>query len=123
MGRLNRKILFNVVLALVLCFSVVLATNAAQPTAKDLVVANIKNFDLGVNKGFYEKSQDVTSVKITEFDGSLTKELGHVKGASIDLMSQLDASNNVIKLSYTTDITGSTHSGNIYLKDDKVILT
>lgn len=120
---MRRKILLNVVLALVLCFSVVFATSAAQPTAKDLVVAGIKNFDLGVNKGFYEKSQGVTSMKITEFDGSLTKELGHIKGASIDLLSQLDASNNVIKINYTTDIAGSEHNGDIYLKDDKVILT
>ncbi|MDD4238805.1 MAG: hypothetical protein PHT62_09665, partial [Desulfotomaculaceae bacterium] len=120
---MKRKILLYVVLALVLCFSVVFATNAEQPTAKDLILLSIKNFDLGVNKGFYEKSQDVTNVKITEFDGSLTKDLGQVKGASSDLVSQLDASNNVIKISYTTDISGNTHSGNIYLKDDKVILT
>ncbi|AGL00081.1 copper amine oxidase N-terminal domain-containing protein [Desulfoscipio gibsoniae] len=118
-----RKSLFNVVLALVLCFTVVLAAEAAQPTAKDLVIDSIKNFDLGVDKGFYEKSQDETSIKITDFDGSLVKELGHVKGASIDLLSQLDASNNAIKISYTTDIKGNKHNGHIYLKDDKVILT
>jgi hypothetical protein len=87
---LFKKTLLNVLLALLLCFSVVMSTSAAQPTAKDLVIAGIKNFDLGVDKGFYEKSEDVTSIKITEFDGSITKELGQFKGASIDLLSQLD---------------------------------
>lgn len=121
---MKRKVLLYVVLSLVLSFSVVFATNAAQPTAKDLVLLSIKNFGMGINKAFYEKSQDVTSIKITEFDGSLTKEAaGQVKGASIDLISQLDTSNNVIKMSYTTDITGNTNSGTIYLKDDKVIFT
>lgn len=120
---LKRKFLLSAVLVLVLCFSVVLATNAAQPTAKDLILLNISNFDLGINKGFYEKSQDVTSIKISEFDGSLTKELSQVKGASIDLLTQVDASQNVIKIGYNTDITGHTHSGSIYLKDNKVILT
>jgi hypothetical protein len=120
---LKRKILLYVVLSLVLSFGVVLATYAAQPTAKDLVLLGIKNFDTGINKAFYEKSQDVTSIKITGFDGSLTTEAGQIKGASIDLVSQLDASNNVAKVSYTTDITGKTNSGSIYLKDDKVIFT
>ncbi|MGI6493190.1 MAG: hypothetical protein ACOX0T_12545 [Pelotomaculum sp.] len=117
---MKRKILLYVVLSLVLSFGVVLATYAAQPTAKDLVLLGIKNFDTGINKAFYEKSQDVTSIKITGFDGSLTTEAGQIKGASIDLVSQLDASNNVAKVSYTTDITGKTNSGSIYLKDDKV---
>ncbi|KAF1086567.1 hypothetical protein SPSYN_00286 [Sporotomaculum syntrophicum] len=117
-----KKTLFNVLLALSLCFCVVLSTSAAQPTAKDLVITGIKNFDLGVDKGFYEKSEDVTSIKITEFDGSVTKELGQFKGASIDLLSQLDSNNNVIKVSYTTEIDGNKHNGDIYLKDDKVIL-
>lgn len=58
---LKRKILLYVVLSLVLSFGVVLATYAAQPTAKDLVLLGIKNFDTGINKAFYEKSQDVTS--------------------------------------------------------------
>jgi len=120
---LFKKTLLNVLLSLFLCFSLVLSTNAAQPTGKDLVVAGIKNFDMGIDKGFYEKSQDVTSIKITEFEGSVTKELGHLKGASIDLLSQLDATNNVIKVSYTTNIEGNKHNGDIYLKDDKVILT
>lgn len=120
---MKRKILLYVVLSLVLSFGVVLAGNAAQPTAKDLILLGIKNFDTGINKAFYEKCQDVTSIKITGFDGSLTKEAGQVKGASIDLVSQLDASNNVIKVSYTTDITGNTNNGSIYLKDDKVIFT
>ncbi len=118
-----KKTLLNVLLSLFLCFSLVLSTNAAQPTGKDLVVAGIKNFDMGIDKGFYEKSQDVTSIKITEFEGSVTKELSHLKGASIDLLSQLDATNNVIKVSYTTNIEGNKHNGDIYLKDDKVILT
>lgn len=62
---MKRKILLYVVLSLVLSFGVVLATYAAQPTAKDLVLLGIKNFDTGINKAFYEKSQDVTSIKIT----------------------------------------------------------
>lgn len=120
---MSKKNLLSIVLALVLCFSVVFVSNAAQPTAKDLVIAGIKYFDAGINKGFYEKSQGVTRIKISEFDGSLTKELGHVKGALIDFLAQLDASNNITKVSYTTDITGNTYSGDIYLKDDQVILT
>lgn len=53
----------------------------------------------------------------------LTKDAGPVKGASIDLISQLDAANNTIKISYTTDLTGNRNSGSIYLHDDKVIFT
>jgi DNA-binding transcriptional regulator GbsR (MarR family) len=99
---LKRKTLLCMALTLVLCFSVVFVTSAAQTSAKDLILAGIKNFDPGVNKAFYEKSQDVTNIKISEFDGSLTKDAGPVKGASIDLISQLDAANNTIKISYTT---------------------
>lgn len=120
---MKRKALLCMVLTLVLCFSIVFVTSAAQTGAKDLVLAGIKNFDPGVNKAFYEKSQDVTNIKISEFDGSLTKDAGPVKGASIDLISQLDAANNTIKISYTTDLTGNRNSGSIYLHDDKVIFT
>ncbi|OPX88498.1 MAG: hypothetical protein A4E53_01927 [Pelotomaculum sp. PtaB.Bin104] len=120
---MSRKSLFKVVLTLFLCFSVVLATDAAQPTAKDLVLASINSFNLGIDKGFYEKSQDVTNITVTEFDGSLTKELGQVKGSSTEFISQLDASNNAIKINYTTNVSGSEHSGDFYLKDDKIIFT
>lgn len=120
---MKRKTLLCMALTLVLCFSVVFVTSAAQTSAKDLILAGIKNFDPGVNKAFYEKSQDVTNIKISEFDGSLTKDAGPVKGASIDLISQLDAANNTIKISYTTDLTGNRNSGSIYLHDDKVIFT
>lgn len=118
-----RKNTFYVVIALFLCFTMVFAAEAAQPTAKDKLIENIENFDLGVSKDYYEKSQDETTVNITRFDGSLVKELGSLKGASIDLLTQMDATNNVIKVSYTTDIQGNNHNGDIYLKDDKVILT
>lgn len=120
---MSRKALLYAAMALVLCFGVVLATDAAQPIAKDLVLTSIKNFDMGIDKGFYEKSQDETNIQITEFDGSLTKDLDYVKGASINFLSQLDASNNAIKISYATEIKGSQYSGDIYLKDDKVIFT
>ncbi|MDD3654411.1 MAG: copper amine oxidase N-terminal domain-containing protein [Desulfotomaculaceae bacterium] len=120
---MSKKTLFNVALALVLCFSVVFGAKAAQPTAKDLVMASINNFNLGFDKGFYEKCQDVTNLTITEFDGSLTKELGQVKGSSTEFISQLDASKNAIKVSYTTNATGSQHSGDFYLTDDKIIFT
>ncbi|MDD4169192.1 MAG: copper amine oxidase N-terminal domain-containing protein, partial [Desulfotomaculaceae bacterium] len=120
---MSRKTLFNAALALVLCFSVVFAAYAAQPTAKDLVIAGINNFNLGFDKGFYEKTRDVTNLTITEFDGSLTKELGQVKGSSTEFISQLDASNNAIKVSYTTDATGSRHSGDLYLTNDQIIFT
>lgn len=118
-----RKNIFNVMLALVLCFTVAFAAEAAQPTAKDVLIENIENFNLGVSKDYYEKSQDETTINITRFDGSLVKELVSLKGASIDLLTQMDATNNAIKISYSTDIQGNDHNGDIYLKDDKVILT
>lgn len=60
---MKRKILLYVVLSLVLSFGVVLATYAAQPTAKDLVLLGIKNFDTGINKAFYEKRVKITGEK------------------------------------------------------------
>ncbi|TYO94445.1 copper amine oxidase N-terminal domain-containing protein [Desulfallas thermosapovorans] len=118
-----RKNIFIVMLALVLCFTLAFAAEAAQPTAKDVLIENIGNFNLGVSKDYYEKSRDETTINITRFDGSLVKDLASLKGASIDLLTQMDATNNVIKISYTTDIKGNDHNGDIYLKDDKVILT
>jgi hypothetical protein len=120
---MSRKILLLAALALVLCFSIVFTSSAALPTAKDLVIANITNLELGVDKGFYEKSQDDTIVKLTEFDGSLFKELDLAKGDSVNFLSQLDSSNNVIKINFTTDIRGNKQNGSFYLKDDKIIFT
>lgn len=120
---MTKKAILHVMLALALCFTTAIAVEAAQPTAKDMLIENIENFNLGINKDYYEKSQDETTVNITRFDGNLVKEVGYIKGTSIDLLSQLDVANNAIKINYSTNIQGNDYNGDIYLKDDKVILT
>ncbi len=123
MVPLTRKSILSIVLALVLCFVAVVAVEAAQPTAKDLMLEGIENFNLGVSKGYYEKSRDETTLKVTQLDGSLAKDWTFLKGTTIDFLSLLDADNNAIKISYSTDIRGNNYKGDIYLKDDKVVLT
>lgn len=120
---MKQRSLLLVALTLLFCFGVVLATGAAQPTAKDLVIASINNFNLGIDKSFYEKCRDVTKITVTEFDGSLTQALGQVKGSETEFISELDAVNNAIKVNYTTNISGNPHSGDIYLAEDKLIFT
>lgn len=120
---LKGRVLFTALLILVFCLTAVFPVGAVQPTAKDLVLVAIKNFDLGINKGFYEKSTGEANLEVTRFSGSLQEKLGDYSGAKIRFVTQLDDSNKAIKLSYDTDIKGVAHDGDIYLIDDKVILT
>ncbi|WP_066634048.1 copper amine oxidase N-terminal domain-containing protein [Desulfolucanica intricata] len=120
---MKKKNLLIVAIALLFCFSIVFATGAAQPAAKDLVLAKIKDFKFEVDKGFYEKSLDESHFTITKFDGSVKNNLGDYAGTKIDLLSYMDIPNNTIKIDYVTNIKGQAHKGEVYLAGDKIILT
>ncbi|MEG6615931.1 hypothetical protein V6C27_05745 [Peptococcaceae bacterium 1198_IL3148] len=120
---MKRKNLLIVLLTLALCFSIVFATNATQPTAKDLVLAKVKNFELGYDKGFYDKSEGTTQFNIQKFDGTIKDELGDFAGTKFEMLAQLDSASNSIKINYNTDVKGNKASGDIFLKDDMVIFT
>ena len=118
------RVFFTALLTLVFCLTAVFPLSAAQqPTAKELMLVAIKNFDLGVDKGFYEKSSGEANLEVTRFGGSLQAQLGDYTGAKINLITQLDDSKNAMRLSYDMDIKGTLADGDIYLVDDKVILT
>ena len=118
------RVVFTALLTLIFCLTVVFPISAAQqPSAKDLVLLAVKNISPGADKGFYEKSTGKANLEVTRFGGSLREELGDYTGATIRLTTQLDDSKNAIKISYDTDIKGIVADGDIYLKDDQVILT
>ncbi|MTI84949.1 MAG: copper amine oxidase N-terminal domain-containing protein [Firmicutes bacterium] len=119
---MKRK-LITTLLTLVFCLTAVFPIAAAQPTAKDLVLAAAKNIDLGINEGFYEKSKGDGNFEITKFNGSLKEELGDLSGAQFGFYVEYDDSQNAMKLSYDTDIKDIVRDGDIYLQDDQVILT
>ncbi len=120
---LKGRVLFTALLSLVFCLTAVFPVAAVQPTAKDLVLVAIKNFDLGMDKGFYQKSQGEGTLEVTRFDGSLKKIIGDYSGATIKYLVHLDDAQKAMKFSYDTDIKGMAHEGDIYLQDDKVMLT
>ena len=120
---MKRRALITALLILVFCLTAVFPIGAAQPTAKDLVLSAVKNMDLGINKGFYEKSKGEANLEITKFSGSLKDELGDYSGAKLRFFVELDDSQDAMKLSYATDINDIARDGDIYLQDDKVILT
>lgn len=113
----------TVLLILVFCFTAVLPVAAVQPTAKDLVLTAINNFNLGIHEGFYQKSQAEGTLKITRFGGSLTEAIGDYSGAKLKYATIMDDSQNAIKLSFSTDIKGIVHKGDIFLQDNKVIFS
>lgn len=121
---MKRRVLFTAFLTLVFCLTTVFPVGATQPaTAKDLVLAAIKNLDPGIDKGFYEKSKGKANLEVTRFSGTLPEQLGDYSGAKIRFDMELDDAKKAIKLSYDTDIKGIAHDGDIYLHDDKFILT
>ena len=118
------RVIFTALLALVFCFTAVFPISAAQqPTAKELMLTALKNFDLGVDKGFYEKSWGEANLEVAKFEGSLQEQLGDFAGAKIKLITQLDDAKNAIRLGYNTDIKSKVTEGELYIIDDKVILT
>ncbi|HBX23594.1 MAG TPA: copper amine oxidase N-terminal domain-containing protein [Desulfotomaculum sp.] len=120
---LKGRVLLAALLTLVFCLTAVFPVAAVQPTAKDLVLVAIKNFDLGMNKGFYQKSQGEGTLEVTRFDGSLKEVTGDYSGSTIKYLVQMDDAQKAMKFSYDTAIKGMTHEGAIYLQDDKLILT
>lgn len=117
------RVLFTALLALIFCFTAVLPLAAVQPpTAKELVLNAIKNVELELDPGFYEKSTGETNLKVTRFGGSLQK-LGDFTGSKMKLYMEFDNSIKAMKMSYNTAIKGMVHDGDIYLKEDKVILS
>ncbi len=120
---MKKRKFITTLLTLVFCLTAVFPIAAAQPTAKDLVLAAAKNIDLGINEGFYEKSKGDGNFEITKFDGSLKEELGDLSGAKLGFYVEYDESKNAMKLSYDTDIKDIVRDGDIYLQDDQVILT
>jgi hypothetical protein len=120
---LKNKKLLTVALTLVFCFSVVLATGASPPTAKDLVLAKVKNFELGYDKGFYDKSESTSNFNITKFNGTVKDKLGDYAGTELNFLTQFNSDSNSIRINYDADIQGYQNTGDIYLKDDKVIFT
>lgn len=110
-------------LTLIFCLTAVFPVAAVQPTAKDLVLTAINNFNLGINEGFYQKSRAEGTLELTRFGGSLTESIGDYSGAKLKYAAIMDDSRNAIKLSYDTAIKGIVRKGDIYLQDDKVILT
>jgi len=110
-------------LTLVFCLTAVFPVGAAQPTAKDLVLNAVKNFDLGINQGFYEQSYGEANITVTRFGGSLSEVLGDYSGSKIRLFMTLDDSQKAMKLSYNTDIKGLARGGEVYILDDKIVLT
>lgn len=120
---MNKRVLFTTLLTLVFCLTAVFPVGAAQPTAKDLVLIAVKNFDLGINQGFYEKSQGEANITVTRFGGSLTEVLGDYSGSKFQFFVALDDSQKAMKLSFDTDIKGIAGGGDVYLLEDKVVLT
>ncbi|MCG8402619.1 MAG: hypothetical protein MJA84_13680 [Firmicutes bacterium] len=119
----KKRVLLTAFLAMVFCLTAVFSIGAAQqPTAKDLVLAAIKNFNIGVDKGFYENSKSETNLEVTKFGGSLQEEYGDYSGDTVKLIAELDDS-STLKLSYDTDIKGVVADGDIYLTEDKIIFT
>ena len=120
---MKRKPFIIVLFTLLLCFNVVFATSAAQLSAKDLLIDKINNFKLGVNKDFYNKSSSDTSLVLNKFEGTVKNELGDYTGSKIGLKAQLDEPNKTIRINYDTKIKENARHGEIYLTDNKVILT
>ncbi|MBM7853894.1 hypothetical protein JOC37_000259 [Desulfohalotomaculum tongense] len=120
-----RKTLLAFLLTLLLCFSVAFASGAGQPTAKDLVLAKIKNFSLPVDKDFYDKSVGKTNFTISKFEGSLAEELEAeglvLNGLSMDLSTQLDESKNILQLDYDIDAANKNYAGGVFITNDKII--
>lgn len=120
---MKRKNLFVVLLATLLCLSVVFASNAAQPTAKEMVVAKIKNAELPISSEFYQKAVTETNLEVTKFDGTMIDVIGDLTNTAVNLLIEEDVPNSVIKLQLNTDIKGQENSADIYLADDKLIFT
>jgi len=120
---LKGRVLLAALLTLIFCLTAVFPVAAVQPTAKDLVLVAIKNFDLGMNKGFYQKSQGEGTLEVTRFDGSLKEVIGDYSGATINYLVQMDDAKKAMLFGYDTNIKGMAHEGVIYLQDDKAIIT
>ena len=120
---MKQKPFIIVLLSLLLCFSVVLATSAAQKSAKDLLLDKTNNYRLSINKGFYSKSSSNTILEVNKIEGTIKKELGDLAGSSIGLQVQLDEPAKTIKIDYDTKIKGNSRNGAMYLTDSKVIFT
>ena len=121
---IKKRVFLTALLTMVFCLAAVFSLGAAQqPTAKDLVLAAIKNLNLGIDKGFYENSKSETNLEVSKFGGSLQERYGDYSGDTVNLIAKLDDSNAAIKLSYNTDIKGIVADGDIYLAEDKIIFT
>ncbi len=120
---MKRKNLFVVLLATLLCLSVVFASNAAQPTAKEMVIAKIKNAKLPISSEFYQKAVTETNLEVTKFDGTMIDVIGDLTNTAVNLLIEEDVPNSVIKVQLNTDIKGQENSADIYLADDKLIFT
>lgn len=94
-----------------------------QPTAKDLVVAKIKNLELPINEGFYDKARGDMTLEVTKFDGVVKEQLGDLENSSISLLVKEDVPNNIIKMQLNTIIKEKKNSSDLYLVDNKMIMT
>lgn len=120
---LRGRVLFTALLTLVFCVTAVFPVAAVPPSAKDLVLAAVNNFDLGMNEGFYKKSTGEGTLEVTRFEGSLKETVGDYTGAALRYSAQMDDSRNAIKISYDLNAKDIVRAGDIYLYEDKLILT
>lgn len=119
---MKRKGLLTVTLTLLLCLTFALAS-FALPNTKQLVLDQLNNLTLNVDPGFYEKAESTGYLEIKKFDGTVKEQVGDLKGLKIDLTAQVDTPANAMKATFSTNISGQAYQADIYLADDKVILT
>ncbi len=120
---MKRKTLLVTLLTVIFCLSIVFASNAVQPTAKDMVIAKIKNAEINIDPGFYEKARGEMNIEVTKFDGEVKDKFGDLTNRSVNLLHKTDVDNKVMKMQLATGIKDSQGESAIYFTDDKIIIT
>lgn len=115
--------MFTVMLTLVFCLTAVFPVAAAPPGAKDLVLAAVHNFDMGMDPGFYEKSEGKGAFEVTRFGGAAKDAVGDLTGAAVEYSAAMDTARDAMKMSFDLQAGDIARQADIYMVADKLILT
>ncbi len=119
----KKKGLLAVVLAAVLCFSVVFVVSAEQLPVKEKLIDRLTEPGLRFDPGFYEHASGSMRFQIDRLDGSLVRELEGVAGSTLTLDYKLHAPSQKMSFDFLAEAAGETYQGQFFIDGDKVIFT